>query len=143
MTRKTKTTTKATKPARRTVSKAIETKTTAPTTKTATTADKVAKTTTTGLSETEATALLKIEENINTLYEKRNKILASVAKRTGTMEVVLKTDDADQPYRRVKVVDQLEEFSSGKPVYRNTAITRFSAVITKLKNAPKTEKATV
>lgn len=93
------------------------------------------------LNEKEVQVLVQIDEKIKELREKQQSILKKlVTKHGGSVEGFVKIDNPGEdvkPYVRAVIVDNLEDFTSGEPLYRNTAFSRYTLDIARLKNEPK------
>ena len=95
------------------------------------------KTTTTALPEKAILAFATIDEKIKALYEKKDTVVKAAIKKYGATSGVVKVKDNEKPFLRGTVVDTLEDFKTGTPIFTSSAVSRFRVEISRLKNQPK------
>jgi hypothetical protein len=87
--------------------------------------------------------LEKLEElnnKINELFEQKRKALKHLITKYGSGEFLYELDEPNvdgQKFVRYKLIDQLEAFETGEPIFKATAIERFNYEVRYLKNQPK------
>jgi hypothetical protein len=87
--------------------------------------------------------LAKLEElnnQINKLYEKKREIVCKLVEKYGANEFLYELDAPTEEgckFVRYKLVDNLEAFESGKPLFKASAFERFAYECKYLKNRPK------
>ena len=91
------------------------------------------------LSKKEIEVILKIDEKIKALYEKRISVFKKIQKRKGLSSGFIFVEGEEKPYHRVKMVDNFSEeiLNGDKPAFTAAKINRYSFVIDRLKNEPK------
>lgn len=81
-----------------------------------------------------------IDAKIKELYDKKRELITQVVKKYGKGEFVynLEKETADgHKFVRYKLVDNLEDFSTGNPMFKATAFERYGFESKYLKNEPK------
>lgn len=84
--------------------------------------------------------LEQIDQQIEMLYEKKRKALHSLYERHGDGAHCYPLEKADKEgnkFIRMRIIDHLENFTSGAPIYRMAGVQRFELKIDRLKNKPK------
>lgn len=98
------------------------------------------------LTDKEALVLMQIDAKIEEYRKKKQEIAAKLlVKYPGGAEGVIaltEADDKGKLFVRVRVVDNLEEFKTGAPLWKSAAVNRFEVEIDRLKNKPKVETPT-
>lgn len=84
--------------------------------------------------------LEKLNEKIKTMYEQKRKLTSKIVKKYGANEFLYELDepnDDGQKFVRYKLVDNLEAFKTGEPMYKASAFERYGYECKYLKNRPK------
>ena len=83
-----------------------------------------------------------IKNKIDELYEKKRELTTKVLEKYGDGEFVYELDKPNaegQKFVRYKLVDNLEAFSTGKPLFKASAFERYGYECRYLKNLPKSK----
>jgi hypothetical protein len=84
--------------------------------------------------------LEEIQEKIDKLYEAKRKLLTKVIEKYGPNQFVYeleKENEEGKRFVRYELGDQLEAFKTGEPIFKATALERYSFKASYLKNEPK------
>jgi len=92
------------------------------------------------LSEDLSKQLFELNKEINSMYEKRDSLVKEIFERNKrSSEGTFKIDTDDKPFKRIRVIDNLDKIVSGETLYKSAGFSRYSVEISDLKNEPKSE----
>lgn len=81
-----------------------------------------------------------INNKINELYEKKRELTTKLIEKYGPNEFTYELNEPTEKgekFVKYKLIDNLEDFISGKPMYKGTAFERYSYECRYLKREPK------